>query len=421
MMKRSCRPVAMILAGIALFSLAACQGRAQNVSSPAASPAPVSSSAVSPTPTPPPAASSAAAEQPQAVEARPLSSSDFTELPSLFPEGIDQVLVVSGTIFARSEQALWKVENHERQKVLDLIPNICVDRFQLQKTSTGYLALFVATDESDPLGNLMPEASDTYAFCKVLDDAFHETEQIDFDVLAEQNKLTTNPLFLAVSPDNQQLACVYGGLAQPAAVLFYNLETQNTVIVSAANDTSGINVTSIEACRFAADSAGLAFAGQGLRAEGLSFPIYGKVLQNGSTEIYCPTEISGDLLFSSRAKFNVSSIFLPEDDRYKDGRCLQIDLSTMTEHALSLTDASEGNLIYPSEDGQYLCTIGSFSPMGPYTLCVYDMANNQNCVLSQSVSQPNGARVLLLSDQRICVLVNGSGDGSNPSVSAWDF
>lgn len=364
-------------------------------------------------------------EEGEKVEVSKLDMDEFSNLEKMFTEKIDQVLVCSNNVFVRSEQALWVCKNGEPQKVMDLIPGVTSDGLQIRKFAEGYTILVFALDEEDPVMQLIDGNMQGQILCYMLDNNFEEIRTINLSEIAVEQGLENNPVQATVSSNGQEFVCIYGGLAQNPSFLFYNSSTNRATVVSDVISQDNIRLCAVETCSLKSDTnenAKVFFSGQGMYETGTSFPIYGIIEESGAYEIYRPHAIDGEKLSCGATKFSNSKMFIPEDTRYKDGRCLQIDITTMEETIIPLTDSGEGDLLYVSDDERYLCTIGETENLDTYLLRVYDLYENQRCVLEQSISQPVGARVLLLSDSKICVLVlYASEETRNTEIMAWPF
>lgn len=353
-----------------------------------------------------------------------LDVEEFIDLEKLFTEKIDQVLVCANTVFVRSQQALWVCKNGERKKVIDLISGVTSDGLQIRKCQEGYTILVLAMDEDDPVMQIVTENMQGQILFYTLDNDFNEIKTTNLSEIATEQGIDTPPVQATVSLDGQNFVCIFGGMAQYPSILFYNSKTKKATVVSDIVFQDNIRLCSIDACRLdsnSSDTSKMFFSGQGIYETGTSFSIYGIIEESGTYEIYQPHAIAAEKL-SSNVKFSNSKMFIAEDTRYKDGRCVQIDTTTMQETVFSLTDSGEGDLLYISDDGRYLCTIGETSNLDTYILRVYDLYENQKCVLEQNISQPVRARVLLLSDAKICVLVLYASDKSKSTeIMAWPF
>lgn len=358
-------------------------------------------------------------------EVSKLDTDEFSNLEKVFTEKIDQVLVCSNNVFVRSEQALWVCKNGEPKKILDLIPGVTSDGLQIRKCAEGYTILVFALDDEDPVMQLLNSNIQGQILCYTLDNDFEEIKMIDLSEIAAEQGIESSPVQATVSPNGQEFVCVYGSLAQSPSILFYNSHTNRATVVSDVVSQDNIRLCAVETCSLESDTnenTKMFFSGQGIYETGTSFPIYGIIEESGAYEIYRPYAIDGEKLSSGATKFSNSKMFFPEDTRYKDGRCLQIDITTMEETVIPLTDSGEGDLLYVSDDGRYLCTIGETGNLDTYLLRVYDLFENQRCVLEQSISQPVGARVLVLSDAKICVLVlYASEENRNTEIMVWPF
>lgn len=350
--------------------------------------------------------------------------SDFTGLSSFFPEKINAVLTTRKNLFVQSEQALWVVEGGEKRKVLELLPGVDSESLQIAESSTGYTTLYISLTETDPVLALLPGFADGSIVCNVLDKSFNQVKQIDFKALANEHGISGNPLKAVLSQDGQEIACVYGSIAAPESIMFYDIDSGNIAVVAVAEINQGSNLCSIDQCCLVrgTDETILVFSGKCIFTTGSSTPVYGRITSKGTADIYQPNAIRGDLLSSETAKFNNYNLFIAEDTRYKDGRCLQVDILTMEEKSISFTEKGEGDLVYPSEDGHYLCTIAETADLYSYILRIYDMENNQACVLEETISQPVDAHVEILSKERICILVlYAKESGTETQILAWQF
>ena len=365
--------------------------------------------------------STTTATERNAVAGASLSAEEYTALPGLFSDKVEQVLPVGDMVFVRSGAAIWHLDAQGTPKQsISLIGDTVSVKAVSMPGGYGILEQKMLVDD---------DGWEDQVIVHLLNSDLALKKQIDLTALVDEEYPYVPIESVALSSDGTRIAFASGG----GVHLLDVGSGKATRLYAFSADASGgtDRLSFINSMVFAPDGQSLLYTGSSLPPQdGVeSFITFGKLpLSGGAPDNRAINAIQEKVMASQggNAVFLPDGILIKEDGRYKDGRLLFVDAASLSDSALALSSPQEGDVVCASENGSYIATIDDSATYASFTIRVYSRDGGKAALLNERVINVSeytyAPNLLLLEDGRLCVAIIGNRQEElKTRIEVWTF